>query len=76
MPGTVPGAGGTEMSKTRFLPTRSSQSTEGERHRNKQSQNSVAHECGFTRGLNKGGGTEVGTTDPALEDATDTPHLN
>lgn len=34
VPGTVLGAGGTEMSKTGFLPLRSSQATEGDRHRN------------------------------------------
>lgn len=52
--GTVLGAGGTEMSKTRFLPPRSSQSTEGDRHRNKQSRNSVAQVWrSLGRGLHK-----------------------
>lgn len=36
-PDTVLGVGGTERSKTWFLPSRSSHSTEGDRHR--QSQN-------------------------------------
>lgn len=34
---------GTEMSKTRFLPSRSSQSTRGDRHRNMPSPNSGTH---------------------------------